>query len=549
MAGSLLTRSQQSVLANRGYPNPNGYTVMAQSASATLKSNAQSANRVVSVLLQIAWGRKGTQWPTDWATQSTDETARLRQVSWNRRLDLDALSAGRGGGTVAEMTLTLENSAQRFSPMNSAGALYASLSAATTTAGGESVRYPTMWSTPVRLSMGFYDTGAGHERIVMFAGMIDSVGENYGLSGDTVTLQCLDRGALLLEKKASTKIYSNQRTDTWLRYTVDTLGGISVGATFDRGMHIIPHCWLDDENIWGDAQFCAGAEAGVFLFDETGAAVFRNSAWWITAADSKVSQATFTTARLQNLQPAYDYKRLRTGALVHYQPRTNGGEQVIWRRDGITITPAGETIDARFSHPVLSITSPSKGTDWYPVAAGGTDISASVNVTIPAATIYGQRAKLVFTNTSNQTAFITSMKLRGVVLAGGPVEEWEENLDTPLVPENQAVISSNPYLQTAGQAELLAVLAAYRNGYPRLTYEIGGAPALPWLQLGDMVTIDTSEPVTDDRSAIITELSFSWQPEGAFLMDVSAVDKAALFEYDDYHVLGTDDYGAGVCFV
>jgi hypothetical protein len=240
---------------------------------------------------------------------------------------------------------------------------------------------------------------------------------------------------------------------------------------------------------------------------------------------------------------------LTTGALVHYQPRTNGGEQVTWRREGIVVTPAGVTIDARFSHPVLTVTAPAKGTDWYPVSSGGANISSFVNVTIPSASRYAQRAQLVFTNTSNQTAFIPAMKLRGVVLAGGPQEELEQNVTTPLVPENQAVLGGNAYVQNNAQAELLAALAAYRNSYPRLTYQISGAPALPWLQLGDMVTIDTSEPITADRYAIITGLSFSWQPEGPFLMNVTAVDKSALFEYTDYHVIGTDDYGDGVVYI
>jgi hypothetical protein len=269
----------------------------------------------------------------------------------------------------------------------------------------------------------------------------------------------------------------------------------------------------------------------------------------LTANDSTSSQATFTTARLQNLMPNFDYKRLTTGALVHYQPRTNGGEQVIWRRESIVIPPAGETIEARFSHPALSVTDPEKGKDWYPVAAGGADVSSFVNVTIPAATRYAQRAQLVFTNTGNQTAFITTMKLRGVVLSGGPQEELEQNVASPLVPENQTVLSGNAYVQTNAQAELLASLAAYRNSYPRLSYQISGAPALPWLQLGDMVTIDTSQPITADRYAIITALAFSWQPQGAFTMNVTAVDKAALFEYSNYHVVATNDYGDGVVYI
>jgi hypothetical protein len=78
---------------------------------------------------------------------------------------------------------------------------------------------------------------------------------------------------------------------------------------------------------------------------------------------------------------------------------------------------------------------------------------------------------------------------------------------------------------------------------------LNGVPALPWLQLGDCVTIDVSEPVTADRTAIVTKLGFSWSPQGPFLMTLEAVDKAGLFEYSDYHILGTTHYGYGRAFV
>jgi hypothetical protein len=530
--------------------NTNGHTIaniMAQTASATLKANAQSVNRVVSVQLQIAWGRKGDSWPTDWATQSTDETTRLRDVSWERSLDLDAGTLGRGFGVVAQMRLLLDNSAQRFSPLNTAGALYSSLSAATTTPGGESVRYPAMWSTPVRLQMGFYDAGAGHERIVVFSGVIDAVQETYGIGGDTVVLTCLDRGALLLKKKASTPIRAGFHADEWIRLLVSGYGGITTGATFDRGLHIIPYSWLDDEDLWSECQLAAGSEGGSFFFSETGAATFKNVTWWQTAADSLSAQATFTTARLQNIMPGYDYKRLNTGALVQYQARAPGGQQVIWRKEGLAIPPSGLTIDARFSHPTENVIQPKKPDDWFPVSPGGIDMSASISLAF--FTPMAQRATLVFANSSYQTVFIPKMELRGLVLSGGPQEEVERNVTSPLVPENQAIVSGNPYIQTKGQAELIATLAAYRNSYPRLMYEIAGAPALPWLQLGDCVAITVSEPITASRNSIITELSFSWKPDSPFLMTLTAVDKAALYEYSDYHVIGTDTYGSKRVFV
>jgi hypothetical protein len=85
--------------------------------------------------------------------------------------------------------------------------------------------------------------------------------------------------------------------------------------------------------------------------------------------------------------------------------------------------------------------------------------------------------------------------------------------------------------------------------YPRLTHHFSGVPALPWLQLGDRIAVDVAEPVTTDRYGVITALRFSWRPDGGFLMDIDAADVAGLYEYDDYHVVGTDDYGDGVAFL
>jgi hypothetical protein len=99
-------------------------------------------------------------------------------------------------------------------------------------------------------------------------------------------------------------------------------------------------------------------------------------------------------------------------------------------------------------------------------------------------------------------------------------------------------------VQTKPQADLLADLAADRMQYPRLTYRLGGVPAVPWLQLGDRITITAAEPITTSRDAIITKLDFSWQPNSRFTMSVEAVDAAGLFQYPTFFVLGTSVYNS-----
>lgn len=524
---------------------------MAQTASADFKNKAAAGTRIVSRELRIAWGRDADAWPTDWATQSTDETLRLLDVTWDRRLDMTR-ALGQGAGPVAQMSLTLDNYDQRFSPYNEAGALYASLADTTTTAGGATVSYPTLYMTPVRLRMGFWDAVNGHEYVTVFSGVIDDAQESYGTGGERVTLTCLDRGGVLIGKKASSVISENVSVDGWLRRLVSDYGGIATGQTLDRAFFTLPFAWLDDEFLWSEAQQAASSDGGYAFFDEVGAFQFKNAAWWALAADSTTAVATIDT-RYQTFNPAYSWRDVTTGVIVEYQPRAHGGEQVVWRsNETIVVPPSGKTIEAKFQYPVTILLSPATPGDWFPVTSGGVDMSASVSLDVQEQ--YAQRAKLVFVNASNQTVFIPKMQLRGLSLIGGPQEQIDIDATTALVPENKPTISGNPYVQTEAQAELIATLNAYRLSYPRLTHKFAGVPALPWLQLGDRITIDiqdhsTTNPMTTARAGIITGLSFSWQPDGPFTMALDAVDVDGLFEYDDYHILGTDDYGDKVAFV
>lgn len=526
---------------------------MAQVTTPTLKANAAASARVISRELRIAWGRTASTWPTDWATQSSDETTRMLDVSLDRRLSLDS-ALGRGAGPVAQMRVTLDNYDQRFSPHNSAGPLYASISGTATTAGGASVRYPRLWMTPVRLRMGFYDTGAGHEYLTVFSGLIDYPSETYGLDGEQVALVCLDRGAALLDVPASSTIHEDVLIDAWLRYLVSTRGGIATGQTLDRAFFSIPFAWLDDERLWSEVQQVAASEGGTAFFDEVGAFQYRNAAWWATAPDSiSTTNTAVISAQYATFRPDINHKALATGSIVEYQPRAHGGEQIAWRsNETIAVPPGWKKVEARFSYPVSVLLTPAAPGDWLPVSSGGLDMTDKISLDIQEQT--AQRANLVFINDALQTVFIPKMQLRGLALIGGPQEQVDVNAAAALVPTNKPRIGGNPYIQTKGQAQLVAALVAYRNSYPRLTYHLTGVPALPWLQLGDRIGIDLqahsgTTPISDIRYGIITSLSSSWRPDGAYLMDIEAVDVAGLFEYSNYHILGATNYGAGVAFV
>ena len=515
---------------------------MAQSIVGTnLSTNAAAISRKPCVELLIAWGYDADDTVT-WATDGEDESARILNIQWGRELNIDS-SMGVGRGTAATLTVTLDNRDQRYSPHNESGALWDRLTTTATTPGGETVDYPRFFMTPVRVRAGYYD-GATAEYVTVFVGYIDQVDETYGVAGDTVTIKCLDRASKLVQRRASTAVKVNWRTDKWLNYIANGFGDMSpVTAKIDAGLFVIPYAWLDDEKLWDEVQQAAASEGGYAFFDEVGDFTFHNALWWATSTYSIAPNVEFTTAKFTEVSPGYDWRDVATGAIVEYQARWSGGEQVLWEKKQTTVVPpGGTTVEARYRYPSTVAYPPVFETDWLPINAGGV-IFANDEVTVSLENQQAQRCTVTFTNNTHETAFVSSIRIRGSAIVGGPNEEIERNVTSPLVPENKVRVAANPYVQTKPQAELLADLLADRMRYPRLIYRINGVKALPWLQLGDKITVTANDVLTDSRTAIITALAFTWAPEARFAMNVSAVDSAGLYPYTSFFVIGTSELG------
>lgn len=522
---------------------------MAQSISYTYRTAAMSALREPKIELEVAWGLDADSVPTTndaWAALGTSETARVRSINWTRQLDMKGALA-QGSAPVAAMTVELDNYDNRYSPYNTSSPLHSSIMATVATDGGLTVQYPQLWQVPLRVRVGF---GNLPERISVFTGLIDEPDESYGVGGSRVVFRCFDIGGALLKRKLSTVLTRNVNTRDWIIYMMQAAGmGAYIGANMDTGIFYIPNAWLDDEDVYSEATKAAGSEGGYFYFNENGKSVFRNAAWWAQKPASTTSQVNFTTARFSDVSPGYDWKSLATGALVEYQGRQLGGEMVVWKAsEGAIVVPPGtedvpgeREIDARLEYPCETVLPMEPGVDWFPISAGGQSMSAVVESRM---SYYAQRATIRFLNVSHETAFILKAQLRGTALLGGPTEQIDRKIAVPLVPTNVVRVSDNPYIQTDHQASLIADLVADRMQYPRFTYRINGAPAYPWLQLGDRVTITATEPITTAREAIVTKLDFSWQPQGRFSMNVEAVDAVGLFPYSSYFVIGTTAAGS-----
>lgn len=531
---------------------------MAQTVSTTYRANALKDMREPKIELDIAWGLTADAIPTTlegWTANGVSETLRIRSLNWTRQLDMKG-ALGQGSSPVAALTVELDNYDNRYSPFNATSPLNTPTSlllASTTTAGGMTVEYPTLWHVPLRVRVGFENQA---ERLTLFTGLIDEPDETYGAGGSRVSFKCFDVGGAMLKRKLSTTLSHDINTRAWITYMLQASGmGAYIGANMDNGIFVIHHAWMDDEDAYLECSKAAASEGGYFYFNELGKSVFRNAAWWAQKPASTTSQFTFTVARFTDITPGYDWKSLATGAIVEYQGRELGGERVVWKSSdpaivvapGIvslldeSITSGVENIEARLEYPCELVMPMEAGRDWFAVSASGQDMSDVVEVIV---SYYAQRASISFRNASHETAFILRAQLRGTALLGGPTEQVDRRIAVPLVPTNVIRVSDNPYIQTKLQADLVADLVADRMQYPRLAYTLRGVPAIPWLQLGDRITITATDPITTSRQAIITKLDFSWQPNALFTMTIDAVDAAGLFPYRSYFVVGTTALGS-----
>lgn len=507
---------------------------MSQSISGTnLATNAAATARVICVEFRVAWGR--TSWVTDWAAQSSDETARVLDWSFQRQLSVDPLQMG--SARPAELTVTLDNRDQRFSAFNTSSAITSDILGSTTTAGGTTVTYPKLRGSPVRLRCGYYDATNGNEFITVFSGYVDDQQmDTYGLGGERLTLKCVDRGAELVDLRHSTEMRAGLRVNDWIGIVLDQSG---LSRNLDNATFVLPYAWMDDETLWSEIQDAAAADGGWFFIDELGIATFKAASWWSTDSDSTSVQATVTVSNMQDIANTVDWSTLATGVVFEYTPRSPGGEQDLYRSQDVLVIPPGtKQVEARFSYPrdVGDLPKPT----WTAITSGGRRLT-DVYLTFSDTT--AQRTTMNWDNQGSETAFVGPFVIRGNAIMGAQARTVEYNV-TGLAPYDKIMrVSSGPYVQTEAQANMLKVLYGDRLRYPRMTYTVSGFKAMPWLQMGDRVRVNVSAPYTSTRDMIVTGIAMSWRPNAPLLQTLTGVDVLGLYEYSDYFIIGTSVYG------
>jgi len=468
----------------------------------------------------------------------TDESLHLISANGRLRLAAPASSIASPKGIVDQMTVVLDNSEGRYSPMNSAGALYSSIQ------DGGAYHAPCYFEVSIDGGSNFYRTFTGVIKIPVEQGPTIR-------TTAIVSIDCRGRDETLLNNRVSTTqtrfqtAYANywneaEIIDQWL-----TDAGLSSGSDYvvDEGLFRVPWVWLDDESpieeIWALAAACGGR----FYCDPDGVFRYENAYHWLLSPHT-VSQETITESNHAQIMPYYSDRDLYKSVTVETSGRALAAIDTIWQAENVvTVAPnTTKTVTAKMRQPCYSVNAIS----YTAVTPGGVDLDSYITVT---ATYYAQRIELSIENAhTEQQAMLIGLQVTGIAVDGRPSQEETYDSDdtsywnTSKRQGRTRALRSNAWVQTRTQMEFLGTFLIDRWENPILAYRLQGVPGDPQRRLGDRITIDDESVMSSSRDAYVTEIT--WRADGTgFVQDIIAYDALNMFPSSSYFVLGTNQCG------
>jgi hypothetical protein len=514
----------------------------------------------------------------------------MQAVGWRHSL------AVMGHGTSNVCYVTLANVNKRFTLTYTDGPLYAKI-------GEGRVR---MKRAVVQL--GYWDETNGSELLNQITGYVVALEEQD--HGRVVQLEIRDRAADALMTRCSTELYVNVQAGEYVQILLGLLSreglnwelgipftilGGTLGGTGDDGVGYVGkgeglgggdggggsifetlggygqvlldagsfplyYAWSEQERIWDEIQRVAEAQQGRAYFDKDGDFHFEDGSHWVrpgpTAEDDPLTvQYAFNESDFKRCQPHYTFEDQYTGVVVSYVPYYRAGRQVIYSSAEVMAVPPGatRTVIAEFRYPADELVEPEPGVDYAVVTSGGTDLSASVTVTV---TGYAGHAEWVIRNNHDvYTAYVSNLALRGNPVV--PMQRMQYECYNDDADHQNTWRIRNPYITSYRQAEAIGDFVLDRFNRPIQYVVLTACRGVPWLEVGDRITVYSPNVRQDDGydAYLVTRLSYRYWPEQGYTMDIEALRVRDLFHlYDvdgdgrfaDYAIIGMSRFGTGM---
>jgi hypothetical protein len=410
----------------------------------------------------------------------TNDADRLVGVSVNRGRTRLLGNAGSGFEAISTGTcvLTFRNHDGRFDGWNESSPLYPNVG----------------YGKELRVRVRDLNTGTIHP---LFFGVItDIVPSGYGVDAE-VSIHASDGFEYLRNSKAGVAIQTSITPDGAMDKILDSvLWPPRWGRSLESSVQTMPYWWASgNKQALSELEDIALSFLGYFFIDVYGRARY------LARTNVSSSVMDFEQGELLkdigNPQP-YEIRRNITRLKVH--PRIAANTGVIWELAGNTPSVgAGDTLTmfANYTYssaptPAINVVSPVATTDFLvnTVADGsGTNLTASCTVAL---SDFGDTARLVITNNSGSTGYITFLQVRGKSLYEPNVTDVTYPTDTSSFSNPRELLFDLPWQQDINTAiDLANVLGPHYAGmHPIPNIKLSDRAALQFpIELFDIVTL------------------------------------------------------------
>lgn len=354
---------------------------------------------------RLIWGIE-IDWDGDGIFDGSNEAGYLISLQTSRGRQGYVSASGQGFEQVGIGTchITLDNQSGRFDAWNTTSALYPNVT----------------YGRDVRVTVRDVETGTIYP---VFYGIIQDIDPHYNPStGDAyVVLSCSDAWVYLRSYSANVAIQENITPGAAIGYILDDISfPTRWGRDLDAGTDTIRYFWSSGNKQAGSViEDVANSFVGYFFISADGKATYRNRAN-IGSAVASYDQSDL----LKDISLPQPWKNSRNVTRIKTHPRTAAAAGVVYQlvgdapaiSNGESLTLFGDYKYDNQSVPATGLISPVATTDYTmntQADGGGTNKTANCTVTF---TDFGDRCKLVVTNNSGGTVYVTKLQVRGEAL-------------------------------------------------------------------------------------------------------------------------------------
>ena len=391
----------------------------------------------------FAWGLE-VDWDGDGAFDGTNQSRYLCGFKIERGRKTMLQSSGNGFEVIpiGRATFTLHNVNGRFDGWNESSPLYPNVT----------------FERDVRFRVRDM-VGSGGTEPVFFGEITNIVPTGYDTIDPKVNIEVSDAMGFLRSYSARVAMQENVTLDTAIGLVLDSVSYPSRWARdLDVTADAIKYWWASgDRTAAAELEDLALSGFGQFFIAADGTARF------VTRTNVGTSVANFEQGdlykQIENPQPWVNRRNIMR---LKVHPKDVSGTALLYEYFGTAPQiPAGETFVffPNYTYngnsvPALSIVEPVAGTDyqiWTTSSEGsGTDMTSSCTVAV---TNFGSTALVKIVNNSGSTVFLTSFKLRGVVVYEKNASDLTYPSDPTTVTKPREFFIDLTWQQDANQAQ------------------------------------------------------------------------------------------------